>query len=882
MRVTELFFRMSRAVPDLAEITSDNFEEHLTSDLTFSEFFNDFLMLPVFGAAVRYDGMSGGFELLDQTAAHLSCHIRSFLHELQSKSLSEPHWIPAEPLPDNRYIVTCLDRDECIQWLKRDRLPFFLQSDSYFEYRLAQCVCQLSSSQTSQDHVTADESRGSQAYPEPVKTSGVCGARETFMCFKRSLSGGQGDVILSLWMDIERLKTLDTHTKSRYLVWMRSQYLASVNVELLSRLGLKCSIRWQEDKLCDVQPRLLEILMLYWGQRFTHCLSDDWCVSELTLSCVCVNVSRSYLPAHVTAHICTDNRVESSQMFLFMDVLRTESRSGSVFTHFCQNSGNQLWENAVHFCSELSQYIHLFCMNTFDPYRVQHTAQMLYGVYVCSGAQRCVVLSEENRRTVLSRLTPAFEDLFDQVEELALNVLLEPWTLFSDQTTQSLKRVTQRQEVRYAETELFNRLQHLYTHTQRNLTQVFRSPPAPAEVTRAPDLWSSVPDRFRGISLDSLTRNPSQLQHFLSFLEKNSVSVYLQFCLDVEQLKKTPVSDEGLMKERHTNITTKYCNYNFLCGPNSPASKDQQMRVAAGVVCVSLLSELQSAVQKRLEVDWLPLFLSSSEFITGHKPQAAGVACEQQPVVRHLRRRQFYKQVNGGGVMASCQVSVSMRKALLNPVTCLQFQKFLCVCGDLRENDLLFWLEVQRYKDLCHSRCDDVMIQRKISIIISRFITSTTPPALQIHIPPELAQHIMSSRRALGPYVFREAQVCVFKQLLTHWPDFSAFHTAVGEDSVLRVMEHKWWRERHRRVRGEQDDKPSEDDETHTVSDEDLQENSDMTSYKISWCYSKHMAALEHEKTLSEEVTSSCGKVKFTISSFDVMFCVQTAVQLPV
>ncbi|XP_056617887.1 regulator of G-protein signaling 22 isoform X7 [Triplophysa dalaica] len=729
MRVTELFFRMSRAVPDLAEITSDNFEEHLTSDLTFSEFFNDFLMLPVFGAAVRYDGMSGGFELLDQTAAHLSCHIRSFLHELQSKSLSEPHWIPAEPLPDNRYIVTCLDRDECIQWLKRDRLPFFLQSDSYFEYRLAQCVCQLSSSQTSQDHVTADESRGSQAYPEPVKTSGVCGARETFMCFKRSLSGGQGDVILSLWMDIERLKTLDTHTKSR----------------------------------------------------------------------------------------------------------------------------------------------------------VQHTAQMLYGVYVCSGAQRCVVLSEENRRTVLSRLTPAFEDLFDQVEELALNVLLEPWTLFSDQTTQSLKRVTQRQEVRYAETELFNRLQHLYTHTQRNLTQVFRSPPAPAEVTRAPDLWSSVPDRFRGISLDSLTRNPSQLQHFLSFLEKNSVSVYLQFCLDVEQLKKTPVSDEGLMKERHTNITTKYCNYNFLCGPNSPASKDQQMRVAAGVVCVSLLSELQSAVQKRLEVDWLPLFLSSSEFITGHKPQAAGVACEQQPVVRHLRRRQFYKkQVNGGGVMASCQVSVSMRKALLNPVTCLQFQKFLCVCGDLRENDLLFWLEVQRYKDLCHSRCDDVMIQRKISIIISRFITSTTPPALQIHIPPELAQHIMSSRRALGPYVFREAQVCVFKQLLTHWPDFSAFHTAVGEDSVLRVMEHKWWRERHRRVRGEQDDKPSEDDETHTVSDEDLQENSDMTSYKISWCYSKHMAALEHEKTLSEEVTSSCGKVKFTISSFDVMFCVQTAVQLPV
>lgn len=52
-----------------------------------------------------------------------------------------------------------------------------------------------------------------------------------------------------------------------------------------------------------------------------------------------------------------------------------------------------------------------------------------------------VGLSEENRRTVLSRLTPAFEDLFDQAEEHALNVLLEPWTLFSEQMSESLKRV---------------------------------------------------------------------------------------------------------------------------------------------------------------------------------------------------------------------------------------------------------------------------------------------------------------------------------------------------------------------------------------------------------------------------------------------------------
>lgn len=51
-------------------------------------------------------------------------------------------------------------------------------------------------------------------------------------------------------------------------------------------------------------------------------------------------------------------------------------------------------------------------------------------------------LSEEKRRTLLTRLTPAFEDLFDEAEEHALNVLMEPWTLFSEQLTESLKWVS--------------------------------------------------------------------------------------------------------------------------------------------------------------------------------------------------------------------------------------------------------------------------------------------------------------------------------------------------------------------------------------------------------------------------------------------------------
>ncbi|XP_051575647.1 regulator of G-protein signaling 22 [Myxocyprinus asiaticus] len=993
---------MTRAVPDLPEITSDNFEESFSSDQIFIQFFNDFLLLPVFAVPVRYDWVSAGFELVDQTAVDVSRRIRTSLHELQSRTLSEPNWIPADPVTDNSYTVTCLDRDQTIQWLKRDRLVFFLQSDCYFEYRLAKCLSQLSAPVRSKHHMTADaslscmtlcdeccvrsgqkfcsfsdnmnSSRRSQNTPS-LKTSnhstandltavqttkhcatpvtpaletagrscnaGVHDDRQRFLNFKRFLEGGQGENVLHLWMDIERLKTHNTETKSRYLVWMRSEYVvstsaAALSVELLSRLGLNSTICWQEDTLRHIQPHLFEILLLYWGQRFSSCVSDQWYTSEHGFSSVYANLcthSATSLPTYIhlpacicsticaeprPAFVCSNLKVDSRALQTLLEVLQTESRSGFFFTHFCQNSGNKLWENAVHFCSELQRFHSLFNQSTFDPYRVQHTAQLLYVSYVCSGAQMSVGLSEIIIEGVLVRLNPAFEDLFDGVEEHVLTLLLEPWTLLSNTLTQSLRWVALWEEVRYAETELFNTLQTLYTHTNRRLQQVthtqthrrlqkvthshtqshthththshtteFVECRTADQHVRHPDLWSKVPASFRGFRLTSLIQNQVELQHFLSFLEENSASMHLQCWLDIKQLMKTPQDDEDLLKKRNTNIKAQYLTSNFLFGPSSPASEEQQTRLLQmcggylhlqrECVSVSVLTELQSVVQDRLESHWLPLFLSSSKFITRHKPQVhlSDGVCEQSVVRQYRRRRHHHQWKAVVGVMSSCQECVSLRSALLNPVTRLQFQKFVCARDDLLENDLLFWLEVQRYKDLCHSHSDDMMIQRKINIIISCFITSSLPPALQIHIPPDLAERITSQWRALGPYVFREAQVCVFNELLKHWPDFVAFRAAVGEQHILRVLEDRQRERQTIRQTDEQDDSRSqeEEEETRAATDEEQQQNCDEmreVTYKICWSYSKHMAALEQQKSQSdiqEEVTSSSETGRHTSSS---------------
>ncbi|KFV65531.1 Regulator of G-protein signaling 22, partial [Dryobates pubescens] len=140
---------------------------------------------------------------------------------------------------------------------------------------------------------------------------------------------------------------------------------------------------------------------------------------------------------------------------------------------------------------------------------------------------------------------------------------------------------------------------------------------------------------------------------------------------------------------------------------------------------------------------------------------------------------------------------IAFRQARLNPVTAKEFQCFLSLRGDLLENGVLFWQEVQKYKDLCHSHCDEAIVQKKITAIIDRFINSAVPPALQIDIPAAQAKKILEHRKELGPYIFREAQMTVFALLFKFWPKFCKFRSSADSDKILLALE----RERSKRMR---------------------------------------------------------------------------------
>ncbi|KAJ8353845.1 hypothetical protein SKAU_G00214120 [Synaphobranchus kaupii] len=1177
------------------DISNDNFEEQLATDDLLVHYFNDFLSLPVFYEAVTYNKKSGIFEVVTEAAESLTQQIRSALLEYKSKLLNDQAVPSYSPMIDNSYTVPCLDREQGIQWIKRERLPLFLRSDCYIEYRLAKLLSQVDSSCLGQrlqvdstyrpwavtsesgpapvpdeyktlpriqislsnqsiqtpvrslsvdshytlsprtSDITSDlsspqpESKDSDSPKDSVEynrkeesqspheamevyltetmfsgpqhststpqsltafepfahslveqvlksailevqagsactqdeagskgcaltqemvaqeahtevlingppttecaqkgsklgdetemidddvgLSGIHDTKKGLQDFKSFLQGTPGEKLFHLWMDIERLKSLQNmNSKNWYLIRMRRWYLLSsgrcaLSAEVLSRLGLASIPCWKEDKLHLAQPRITEVLLLYWWPQFWTAQSEEGVVASLRLwrdrqlrplsgidpnprivtllplrpaSCsprltpsgslqMLESVPASirhvgskqpsrrphthresssclkplwespypvFAGAVPTTHWAPMNRTQSSnkksslkdsplslcidrrippltkqlvsdgscspflggrRMERMLQALQSEMRSGLCFTRFCENSGNQLWANNIHFWADLQEYHQLFYQDGLDPYRVQQQAQLLYSMHLSPGARMTIGVDEEIRRQVLACLTPPFEELFDPAEEHALTVLFEAWTLMTARDRVTYEKVELWEEMRRMDTAHYRKLQVLHRKLLRRLNQCVpeRSPRPPSpEGPREPDLWAQVPLEFRGYRLQSVLRHRMELQQFHSFLEENFASMDLMCWLDIEQYNRLPQKDRAEREEMSKDIRSKYMSRKYFFGPNSPASREQQEeviglgggwgRILHGRLLGPVLVEVQNHVRRRIEKKWLPLFLATPQFAERQKVKSqVEDVVEDQIFLRQRKKREVWKHVDSAW-MASSKEILAFRKALLNPVTCHQFQRFVSLKGDFLENGVLFWLEVQRYKNLFHSHCDEANIQHKVTLIVNSFINSSIPPALQIPIPPEQARDILEKRNELGPYIFREAQMSVFSQLFKLWPQFLSFRSSVKEAHVLPVLEvrREKQREKLQRQRREEEERRAQEEAEKQESSlavglfEDegsvfggSQEGETgrgnggpaYPTQRVSWAYSKYISALEQEQALLQSHSPGAG-----------------------
>ncbi|XP_063246279.1 regulator of G-protein signaling 22 isoform X2 [Prinia subflava] len=680
------------------------------------------------------------------------------------------------------------------------------------------------------------------------------GNRQEFERFKRFIKGTLGERYWWLWMDIERLKALKNATRQqRQLSKMKKLYLLSsgdyfLSSEVLLRLELLHGDQWNIMHLRRIQPEVVKPLLLYWGPRFcvTHSTAIDAASAKLKFWHTCQerprvdidpfpqivsllpltqksdippsllqrsagllptltgsqilqrDISSSRLwPVSVSTDVIhslvldgTKEKYQGHRKYTYAELLHGKSAAGSVvlrgsgiesmlqslylenragyyFTQFCEKSGNKLWKNCVYFWFDLQAYHELFYRETLQHFQLCNQAQFLYATYIAPSANMDIGLHQNKKNMIYHKIYPAFEDLFDPAEEHILTILLEPWM-----------KMVEADKYTYRKVELVEETQQLDSMYFRELQALHQSTVADTGALEEDQHLHQAPKELAGSDLSDLIHDKEKLEQFWAFLNKHSASMDLMCWLDIEEFRKMLHKDKEKSDEKSEDIKTKYLNGKYFFGPNSPATREQQeklMHSGGGrrqslhdQLSAAALLEVQQCVQKRLEKQWLPLFLAEEHH--GVEGQA--------------------KHVDNKSVSPSSE-TIAFRKALLDPVTANQFQRFVALKGDLLGNGVLFWQEVQKYKDLCHSHCADALVQKKITAIIDCFINSAVPPALQIDIPPEQAKKILERRRELGPYIFREAQMSIFALLFKFWPEYCKFQSNPDCDKILVGLEKK-------------------------------------------------------------------------------------------
>ncbi|XP_020640989.3 regulator of G-protein signaling 22 isoform X1 [Pogona vitticeps] len=570
----------------------------------------------------------------------------------------------------------------------------------------------------------------------------------------------------------------------------------------------------------------------------------------------------------------------SSKMERMLQSLNTENRAGYIFTEFCEKSGNKLWKNSAYFWFDLQDYHQLFYQETLHPLKLCKQAQFLYANYIAPSASMDIGLEQTVKHEIYQKIEPPFEDLFDPSEEYILTLLLVPWMSMVQQDRDIYGKVELVEETRQLDSVYFKKLHALHEENISKKGEVgavgadkISERSDSAKATEYPSQVLSeevVPYRIA-----ELLHNRLEMEQFRFFLEQQSSSADLMCWIDIEQFRRMLHKNKPQREEKAKEIKNKYLNKKYFFGPNSPATKEQQeqiMKLGGGwgqvlheQVSPVVLLEVQKRAQERLEKKWLPLFYAHEESEPRKKPKPhLRDAAEDILIQRHEKKTEPWKHADNKWVSSSQEI-ITFRKALLNPITAFQFQRFVSLKGDLLENGVLFWQEVQKYKDMCHSHCDDAMIQNKITTIINCFINSAIPPAIQIDIPEEQAQKIIEHRRELGPYVFREAQMTIFALLFKFWPQFCEFRGNLADEKILPLLDKRREKKLQKMKRAREAEEKTQMKkyamsaktgstglESRRTSKSELSSTPSFSGYgrQLSWTYSKYLEALQQERVL--------------------------------
>jgi len=337
---------------------------------------------------------------------------------------------------------------------------------------------------------------------------------------------------------------------------------------------------------------------------------------------------------------------------------------------------------------------------------------------------------------------------------------------------------------------------------------------------------------------------------------------------------------EVIRDTKASEIRAKYLTKKYFFGPNSPATTREQELVLAlaggwGKQIVPerppnvMIIEVGRYTRDRLERKWLAMFLATPQFASRQiSRQKSSDSTEDVLMQKKRKQLQLSKIMESKWVSSSKEV-IQFRRALLNPVTSEQFKKYVRIVTkeNFLENDIIFWQEVQKFKDLFQQHADDSLAVQKVQMIAACFLESIIYPAVQVDLPPDQVQGILDKRKKPTAYMFREPQLTVFRILYPHWTEFCKFrHKMKSTTKIESTLDRKSGRQKMRQKKtaqktldsmggtGSQDDAADGGFAASNVMDDIIMSQGDNVT---SWKYSSYIDALKKQhQSLLDEVSS--------------------------
>ncbi|OAF65668.1 hypothetical protein A3Q56_06608 [Intoshia linei] len=324
--------------------------------------------------------------------------------------------------------------------------------------------------------------------------------------------------------------------------------------------------------------------------------------------------------------------------------------------------------------------------------------------------------------------------------------------------------------------------------------------------TETENLLHLIPEKFKDWTFKTLLNDRIEFEHFRQFLNDNNANMDLLCWMDIESYRSIANDNHKRRYDTAVFLKQQYLTQRYFFSKKSPANPLTQKllvkesggwaKMISDVPSSELLIKVQDCARSRIELHWLPKFLSQESFIDRQKCQNHLSEVVEEVLHQRKRKSMNVSKLMDSKWMSSFEEIYQFRQSLQNNISIKKFIHFVSIKGSIHINNIYFLRELHAFKQLCHRHVEKSLLIQKIVSIISCFIESCIPPSIQIDITHEMAQRITERRLEASPYIFREAQMSVFRSLLPLWQEYCEYRSKSTRDPLsppcpLRLTSNK-------------------------------------------------------------------------------------------